>query len=236
MLCNVPKKMNYPIIADEQLLKDFIDWLPELLPSEKFYVTLMCRAKYLEDRSSIKGDKAALKRFVSKKDYLFDKIKQLEIELGSYKQQGSPVPREALALYITPNPRCAEKAAKNSLIKLAHVITQPYNGYCPNQLILSEYQKAESRKIYFDIDFDNVTIESVVSKLYGHINMEAVTCLQTRGGFHLLLDVHKIDHRYNKTWYNYITNLDGADVTKADLIPVVGTYQGMYVPKFVNPL
>jgi hypothetical protein len=35
--------MNYKIIHNEEKLQQFIDWLPELLPNEQYYVALLAR-------------------------------------------------------------------------------------------------------------------------------------------------------------------------------------------------
>lgn len=49
--------MNYKVINDEQLLKDFIAWLPECNEQEQYYISLLARSKYLSGDSVIKSDK-----------------------------------------------------------------------------------------------------------------------------------------------------------------------------------
>lgn len=134
--------MNYQIIKDEQLLLDFIDWLPELKPNEQFYFGLFARKKYCEQIKYIKTDKAQCRRFTSTKERIFNKIKQLEVEVGSYLIKDIEIPQEALALYVSVNPRDLLAATKNSLIKLVNLITMPYNGYNPHQEVMSEIHRA----------------------------------------------------------------------------------------------
>lgn len=225
---------NYKIILDEFRFRSFIDWLPDLKESEIYYFCLFARSKYCSGVKSIKSDRQQVKRGTSKKQYLFDKIKQLECEIGSYKQGTNPIPQEAIALYINPNPRCFLKASINGTKKLLELVTKPYSGYNPHQEILSEIQKAKSRTVFFDIDFDYKFSEFDKKLLNGKINTDAINLLHTHSGFHFLVEIDKIAPEFSKTWYNSLTKLPGVDHTGDSLIPIPGTYQGGFCPELTN--
>lgn len=237
--------MNYKIIQNIKALESFIEWLPELLPHETYYVTLFARKKYCNGVGlpNIRSDKAQLKRFTSSKSMLLSKIKQLECPVGSYVQRDIEVPQQALALYITPNPRDMIKATKTSLVKLMSLFSENYNGYNIHAEVMSEIQKACSRKQYFDMDFDippslerEYYIRAIVTDAVAVINHDCLTVLETRGGFHLLVDMLKLDDRYKKTWYNNLKALDGADKGSfTSVMPVPGCSQGDFVPYFAQP-
>jgi hypothetical protein len=228
--------MNYKIITDEKLLKDFIDFLPALEPHETYVVNLFARNKYSKEIVHINSDKAQMKRFASSKEWLFRKIKQLETEIGTYWQQNIQIPQDALAVYITINPRSQVKAGVNLLKKLANLVTTSYNNYNISAEALSELQKATSRKIYFDIDFDYGLDDFGDPKevLKKYINRDAWKILKTRGGFHLLIELDKIDPLFKRTWHKHLTSLPGADVKGTDgMIPIPGCTQGNFTPYFL---
>lgn len=226
--------MNYQIVKDEKLLKDFIDWLPELEPNEKYYFCLFARNKYCKELSHIKSDKAQLKRFVTDKSRMFMKIKQLEIEEGWYKQREFGVPQAALALYMTPNPRHMLKATVNTMVKLACSIRDQNIDMNAHQEALSEIQKAKSRTCYidFDIDSEGEALSANIDEAKEYINPEACTWLKTRGGVHLLVDPSKVEEKLKNTFYKKLAII--SDVTGDNMIPVPGCTQGNFIPHFIK--
>ncbi len=236
--------MNYEIIKDEKELLDFIEWLPELTVDETYYVCLFARSKYCKDIAHINTDKAQLKRFTSNRSRLIDKIRQLECPMHSYKQKENLVPQEALAIYINPNPRCNLKAARNGLVRLAQLIAGENHGYNMHQEMISEVQKAKSRMVYMDFDFDvdktELTANGIYTGLETAINPEAINLLESRGGYHVLVEISKVHYEFKNKWYNgvkAVQQLHSSDVlNKGDnMMPIPGCTQGNFIPKFIKP-
>lgn len=234
--------MNYSIIKDEQKLREFIDWLPELKNHEQYYLCLFARSKYCKEIVHIKSDKAQLKRFTSTKERMFDKIRQLEAPLGAYKQYGVnkptvDIPQEALALYISLNPRDLWRAAINSVIKLMNCIKDQNHTMNPHQEVMSEIQKAKSdtRYVHFDFDSDDaVKLNQELGDVYKYVNEESVTLVRTRGGVHVLVDPDKVTKPYKNTWYQKISKIGAVDQAGDMMIPVIGCTQGNFIPHFIN--
>ncbi|MES2133843.1 MAG: hypothetical protein V4506_15940 [Bacteroidota bacterium] len=224
--------MNYKVITDEHALKDFIDWLPDCNEHEQYYVSLLARSKYLSVDSGIKADKQQLKRFTSKKESLLDKIRQLECALGTYKQGNTPIPQEALALYITINPRDLWKATYASLVNFAKHIQEAHSTINPHQEVMSEIQKSCSNKYYMDIDVD-IKDPSILEQIKTFVNPSCITILETRGGYHVLIKMSEIEESLKKTWYTNIMKIPGIDQSGDNMIPVPGCSQGGFTPHFI---
>lgn len=232
--------MNYKVVKDEKLLRAFIEWLPDLKETEKYYFCLFARNKYCKELSHIKSDKAQLKRFVTDKERMFQKIKQLEIEVGWYMQREFPVPESALALYMTVNPRNMFKATINTMVKLAHSIRDQNINMNAHQEAMSEIQKAKSRTYWIDFDIDypvdigdpELYTNNMKEQILQKVNKEAVTLLKTRGGLHCLIQPDKVEQQYKNTFYQNLAKF--ADQSGDQMIPVPGCTQGNFIPHFIT--
>ena len=225
--------MNYKIIQDEKMFRDFIAWLPELKKNEVFYMCLFSRAKYCESIEKKNQYNLQIKRTTCTKQWMFEKIKQLECVYGAYTQKGEPIPQETLALYINPNPRDLEKAARNCLKVISELVTKKYDGYNPQFEALSQIQNSVGTRKYMNLDYDHVDAETMRIKINEIIPADTYTILKTRGGFHLLIETSKIKHENNKNWYQQLTKLEGCDVKGDSLMPVPGCTQGGFTPHFL---
>lgn len=226
--------MNYEVIKDKEKFLQFINWLPELKENETFYVALLARNKYIRDLGigTFNSDRYQCKRFLATKETLYYKVKQLECEVGSYMVKGKVVPQEALALYITPNPRDLVKATKASLVKFAELVASGSVTHNPHQEVISQVHKSIGTKWFVDFDFDNVFWNEVEEEVNKILDPFCYNVLQTRGGFHLIVNLMKLEPG-NKTWYPKLKNLNGVDVVGDTLLPVSGCVQGNFVPHFV---
>jgi hypothetical protein len=223
--------MNYKIIQDEAILRSFINWLPDLEDGEAYYVSLLARSKYSD---AIKSDKQQLKRFTSRKEDLHYKILQLECPFGAYTQKGTPIPQEALAIYITPNPRSLYDAMFTGLTALAKCIQHQQRNTNPHQEVMNEIQKNKSRSCFVDFDFDYkdetfaVTLKPLIYEKTGQ--SAKVQFIETRGGFHVLIDPLTIEEPFRKSWFQGIAQLPHVDQTGDQMIPIPGCSQGGFIP------
>ena len=221
------KKMNYKIVYDEIKLKQFIDWLPDLEVNEKYFVALFARKKYCKNLIK-SNDKTQLKRFVSTKEKLIEKITQLEVAYGSYSLRNIPAPQESLVLYINPNPRCMKKATFSLAKECLNLIQINSIGFNIHAEALSCIQRSKSKGYFCDFDIDTKDVD--LSKLNDILPREAYEILETRGGYHILV---KSRIAPKTKWHLAIRNIFDVDQIGDNLIPVPGCCQGGYVPNFV---
>lgn len=223
---------KYKIIYDEQLVQDFLNLLPKENEDEIYYLSLFARKKYCPELIW-SNDKTQLKRLTSKKKDIIKKIKQLEIEYGLYDLNGRIVPQESLVMYIHPNPRSQLKAARHLMRKLTDIICDNSKGFNIHQESLSSLQHCKSKGYFIDFDFDmSKDLFNMDTMIYPYINREATKIVETRGGYHVLVEVDKVTQEYKKSFYKNLSV--ASDVSGDCMIPIPGTIQGGFKVKIIN--
>lgn len=237
--------MNYSIIKDKEEFDKFLKWLPELQDGEKFYFSLFARKKY-NKTEGLKSDKGQLKRGSASKEQIYNKIKKLEVELGSYEVDGVKVKQDSLALYITPNPRDMHKAGLKTIQELTSLLVEGRTIYNPQSVALNMIQVTGKKK-YFDIDLDYINDKDTISEaeLFSLIiekdiiNTTAIAnnIIKTRGGYHILVELSKIGENYQKKWFNNFSQLKDERFTIMmngdNMVPMPGCVQSDFIPKLL---
>ena len=224
---------TYQIIKDKKLLEEFINWLPDLQENEKFYYCCFSRKKYDPDSApNSSTDKNQLKRGLSDKERLAEKLWQLEVPFGAYTNRttGNPITQKSLAVYITPNPRDCAKANLNGIIALVNNIKHKHTRFNPHQEILSEIHRTVGKKKYLLFDFDTLNediIKRGIDIVDGHCSV-----IRTRGGYHLHVHLDKVKEIGEKLWHKKLSSIEEVDVTGDNMTPVVGCTQGGFIPRF----
>jgi len=237
---------NYQIIKDEEELKKFIDWLPDLQDGQKFYWSLFARKKF-NKTEGLKADRAQLKRGLCNKKDLINKFRKLEVALGLYDCDGIEINQESLAMYITPNPRDMHKAGLKTIGELTKFIIEDRLIFNPEATALNMVQVTGIKKYFdFDVDFKpgkGCSYETLLNWIKGKINPEAVVgnVVKTRGGFHILIELNKISEEFSKSWYNnfmqaeseYFELTNNSKNNDGGLIPVPGCVQSDFIPRLI---
>lgn len=219
---------KYNIIGDEKRLQEFIDWLPKLEKDEAYYFFLQARKKY---SNSLSND-IMLKRFVcTKKEDVINSIAKLEVEYGLYEDNNNVIPNDALALYVLINPRDLRKASYILISELAKSLRNENNLINPKSKLMTQIHlsKSKTRYICFDVDRD---IEEDLHKLWAIIDIKSTKIVQTRGGFHVLVNPEK--NGKNNHWYREVIKILNPDQTGDIATPVIGCNQGGYCPRFLE--
>lgn len=225
---------NYKIIIDEPKLDDFIAGLPDIRPYEVWYVCLFGRHKYDQSFPNTK-DAGQLARVLARShEELKEKLRRLEVPLGSYSRDGAVASQDCLAVYMALNPRSLIRANKALLIELAGRFAGGHTDFNPVSLSTTCVHRAIDRKFYVDFDFDDADPADHLPRIREVLpDQEMYRVLRTRGGFHLLVLLEKI-RGLKSQWHPALSKMPGCDVRGSDtLTPVPGCTQGGFVPYFM---
>lgn len=229
------------LINNEIQLLEFIDWLPDLEPHERYFVCVFSRRKYSSDKSI--PSQLQLKRIVCRKDQIFRKIKSAEQLTFYYKdKEGNEkvIPQDSLCVYISINPRDNKKAVNKLQKDLIDIV---YSDKYDINLINKTYSHIQSSRgthhfLCHDFDIENREELLKVIKKKNIINLDCLHLIYTRGGVHITVKKEDINWKLYPKWFTNLRKLDGYDriPTSEDLTPIPGTYQGGFTPQLITNL
>lgn len=87
--------MRYQIISSEQQVDNFIDFLPDLLDDEVYYISLMARPKDDSSLPKVKDGQIYGSKRVAKKHDIKRILREYEVPVGTYKRKGMDIPQES---------------------------------------------------------------------------------------------------------------------------------------------
>lgn len=254
--------MNGIIWSEDEIKKFFNLIFPSTWSKNEIaFISLAARNKYSKEKIDLGHrpemlDKSVIK--INNADLYFAKIKRFDTE-GYLDNNNSIIPKEVMAIYVNINLSDTIKAwskIKNRINeideeilshsffnsnKLDHAISQINN--LPN-IWFSQIQNTYSKKSWIDIDVDikdsNISLkESLINNISNSNlikNLKGIIIIQTRGGFHILINC--IENQFNKeinpeSIRKNIENIvrdysKEVVINKNGMVPCPGTYQGGY--------
>lgn len=222
--------MNYELIKDESLLREFVDWLPPLESHERYILALFYRGKY--DSGSQLRTTIQLRQEGVKKDNIIETLRIWEIKKGFYKFRGISIEEDSLVPYITINPRCLRRACFLT-IRDALTNIQFANEQSILNIAMTSLHKSKSRTVLVDFDIDDefLHVEVLRERLVSILGEGNFSLLKTRGGVHILVDPKKVT---NKVWYKEIQKSFKIDKSGNGMLAPPGVNQGGFIPYFIN--
>jgi len=254
------------LIVDKTEFDKFIDIMPELKNDEVYFISLSARAKYLSKEERLEfslGQTEMFGREVAQtkeklKDYT---MRKLEANLYSKRtRNGKEIPEKSLVCYININPSSMVKAyfqfQHEMNRQIAEITIALQNSKDPNysfvniqqRELMNCIQKSTGTKHYIDIDCDTKEPEVVafITKTLVDAKIQFHT-IETRGGFHFLLEKDTIPSKYKGTVtrsFNLqklcddarkLSSLEKIEVmiNKNAMIPVPGTRQSDFLVRMI---
>lgn len=257
---------SYEFILDPTKVIAFGDKvLKPLAENQVYMVFLAARNKYLTDeqRKTVKlaGQDMIARKVLKKKEgettgqMLLKGLSTLCVPAGHYRDNGgNPIPFNAFTMFVTVNPRDCKKASLAVAHTLLDKLANDMDGFQHlENLVLSSIHKEVSRKVYLDLDIDLKVPMDLAERLrvLDEVMMPSgntpFTQVNTRGGYHLLVEYDQIDKERKNTFYldlmklsemekNYELEVKTDGSSGAVMTPIPGTSQGGYEPTFLEKL
>lgn len=212
---------SYNLIWSEEEIKKFFDnVLPELLPTEVYFVSLSARNKYLteEERVSLELGRTEMfeRKIIRKRDWnkFIRTVKKFNSMKGSYTtKNNSFIPEKCIVVYININPSDVLKVysdynkimmeyffeLQNCAVNHVDLTGVLEKISKMNEVMMTCYQRNTGVKHLLDVDFD---VPKNEGKKYLLMFLRDLTqnkvkfnVLETKSGYHVIL--HRSTLKYN---------------------------------------
>ena len=231
--CLTPIPENYVLINDEAALTDFVDKLQDTDKDEYYYMALMRRGTNQEN--------IYLKKAFVSKSKIVSTIRYWETPIGTYTdKQGNTIYNDELSVYLSLYKRKQNIAFFELLKQTSNVLNGSVNLRELVDKLLINSKCPNAPISVFDVDlFENQTAEEFLP-IYKQILGEGHQYVQTKKGFHIIVNLELIAKHDNKLWYKLLLQSANAFNIKeciplpADgLTPLVGTIHKNIIPKLI---
>jgi hypothetical protein len=240
----VQQRNTYTLIRNEETLKSFIEFLPELKENESYFLILIARKKWFPE-SDIPSAVKLKRESVNSKEKIIQVLKQWEVSSDCYTSFSKPIHQNNLGVYIGYNPKNQYKACFDLIEKSLEAIKSSRKNINIKSMANDVIQSANGSKNFIDVDVDIKEgedyleiVKHIKKCIGGDENNEYLTFVKTSGGFHCLIRLEKLKEDNDiGNWYQRIKRHDfksELNIMTHDLMPLVGCNQGLFVPYIFN--
>ena len=229
--------MSLGLLVDEQELRRFISWLPDIEWNEAYVVMILIRSKLLKKKYGFKGTDHTLKLeivpgyLVRWRERLFRKIKQFAL-LGYYSEElyeyirykpgtREPeeiinIPRQLIGIMIGINPadwvKVSVKAVEEFNMSLLNAMYHPEQA---DKLVRRIdlripalcMKYAKHRFHMIDLDTKNNKVVSDFESRLKEVLGYRPAKIETPHGYHYIIPVYRFDKETAKKWFTYMNQL-----------------------------
>ena len=224
---------NYVLINDEVALIDFVDKLSDTDKDEYYYIALL--------RRGINQENINLKKDFVKKSKIVSTIRNWKKPIGTYTdKEGNTIYNDELSVYLSLYKKKQNIAVFELLKQTSNILNGSVNLRELIDKLLINSKSPKATISVFDVDlFENQTIEEFLP-LYKEILGEGHQYVQTKKGFHIIVDLNIIAKHDNKLWYNSLLQSQNnfkikecIPLSTGGLTPLVGTIHKNTIPKLI---
>lgn len=253
------QQQYYKLIYDANLVAKHAEMFLNDNNNNVYFVALFSRRKY----GDISTATQVLQQNVitEPNNQLLNTIKRYEVQVECYtdKITRKPIPNDALVIYLNINPRSMLKASTNFSNHITHLFAETITNNNSNnnsqfKHLLSKFrsfihasQISQPPYIELDIDTkDRAWLQKMKERVLQPITQYIVCIIETRGGYHIVLNNRTITKQIKSQLYMNIHRDKSFEFTENGVVkkyielhsdpspPVPGTIQGGFPVKYIT--